>query len=170
MLDAEPWGPTFMPSELDDETLGRYLDDFLWDDMRYLAAHPETPALYDSGCVYIPEPRGKEVWRAVPHVLENGGSVCHSLSCWRAAELRNAGIDARPVWTVQELGDGSALYHVVVYVAPCDLAPDGMLDDPSARLGMPGGIAPQIAMPRTPQVANIRPPVNVFSKLALRAA
>jgi hypothetical protein len=170
MLDAEPWGPRFIPWELDDETLGALLDLLLRDDMRYLQAHPETPALYDANVRYLAEQRGSEVWRAIPHVIANGGSVCHSLACWRAAELRNAGIDARPVWTVQELGDGSALYHVVVYIAPCDLAPDGMLDDPSARLGMPGGIAPQIAMPRTPQVANIRPPVNVFSKLALRAA
>ena len=165
MYDEELWGPRMIPAELDDATLGRYLDFWLVEDEIYLRAHPETPMLYDAGVRYIPEARGKEVWRAVPGVIANGGSVCHSLACWRAAELRVRGYDARPVWSEQILSDNTALYHVQVYAPGAPGTDENGIDDPSARLGMPGA-APRMRSP-VQQVAVAPSP---FLRLVHRAA
>lgn len=94
----------------------------------YLRAHPNTPALYDSGVYYCQDERGRErQWWDIPMVLANHCADCKSLAAWRAAELINMGYAAEPVVTTS---DGS-LFHVVVRLG-------NTIEDPSALLGMHG--------------------------------
>jgi len=71
----------------------------------------------DTGRLYLPE---SDV------VVSN----CEDLACWRVAELRLVGVDARPAFTCDVLPDGSYLYHIQVEL------PNGTLEDPSRMLGM----------------------------------
>ena len=102
-------------------------------DRLYLAAHPQTPTLYAAGVRYRAEPPGQEEWLDVPHALAAGhrGAPldCEDLAAWRVAELRNAGIDARPIFRARRL-PGKWVYHILVGL------PDGTTEDPSRRLGM----------------------------------
>jgi hypothetical protein len=59
-------------------------------------------------------------------------SNCDNVAAWRAAELRELGISARPYITWRQRADGGTTYHVVV------LFPDGTHEDPSLLLGMGG--------------------------------
>ena len=82
-------------------------------------------------------------------------SQCDNLSCWRAAELRQAGIKAAPYMTNRTRLDGGTTYHaLVVWPSLRDLVRDGVLtedairdrsdidfqttEDPSLLLGMGG--------------------------------
>lgn len=91
----------------------------------FLRSHPDTPALYESGVRYQRE-RDREEWRTVPVLLARRTGDCEDLACWRAAELRVAGIDARAV----VYKAAPRLWHVVVKL------PDGSTEDPSRELGM----------------------------------
>ena len=90
-------------------------------------------------------------------VLADGTLVsnCDNLSCWRAAELRQAGIKAAPYMTSRTRLDGGTTYHaLVVWPSLRDLVRDGVLteeairgrddvdfqttEDPSLLLGMGG--------------------------------
>lgn len=75
---------------------------------------------------------GGENFREIPRIIENGGGDCDNVASWRAAELRNIGIDAKPYITWRRKPDGGMVYHVVV------LYPDGTHEDPSLLLGMGG--------------------------------
>lgn len=75
---------------------------------------------------------GGEVFREIPRIIENGGGDCDNVASWRAAELRELGINARPYITWRRRIDGGMTYHVVV------LWPDGSHEDPSLLLGMGG--------------------------------
>ena len=112
--------------------------------MDWLEARPDTPWLYRSGLRYNGQAYklGQEDWMDIPsalltcHADQCGvGTDCKVLVCYRVAELRRNGIDARP-WLLRQarmpLADGSISYgyHVVVRL------PDGTLEDPSAILGM----------------------------------
>jgi hypothetical protein len=98
----------------------------------YLAGTPGIPALYDAGIVYAAETT-REEFLDVERVRARGKADCEDLSAWRIAELRNAGWDAWPVVTWQEVRwtDGSLRveYHVQVGT------PHG-IEDPSRVLGM----------------------------------
>lgn len=104
----------------------------------YLRDHPETPPIYKSGITYkLPEQFsgdgfGGEHFRDIPRILENGGGDCDNVASWRAAELREMGINARPYITWRKRADGGTTYHVIV------LWPDGGSEDPSLLLGMGG--------------------------------
>lgn len=88
------------------------------------ASGRHVPALYKSGVRYKRQP--PERFLAFPTVLRRGVGDCDQLCAWRAAELREAGIDARAVPRMVRPG----LMHVVV------LLPGGGIEDPSKRLGM----------------------------------
>lgn len=75
---------------------------------------------------------GGERFRDIGRILDNGGGDCDNLACWRAAELRQAGIPARPALIWRERPDGGTTYHVIV------LHPDKTVEDPSLLLGMGG--------------------------------
>lgn len=99
----------------------------------WLRRHPETPSLYTSGCRYINDRKGEENWYDIPNAIERRGGDCKVLAAWRCAELQVRGEAAMCTVFYRNLGPDSRLYHVQV------LMPDGRIEDPSARLGMPGG-------------------------------
>lgn len=55
------------------------------------------PPLYASGARYFTEPPGVEDWQDAVTTLQRGGGDCEDLVPYRVAELRLAGIPARPV-------------------------------------------------------------------------
>lgn len=73
-----------------------------------------------------------EHFRDIPRIIENGGGDCDNVASWRAAELCELGIAAKPYITWRKRPDGGTTYHVVV------LWPDGTHEDPSLLLGMGG--------------------------------
>lgn len=75
--------------------------------------------------------RGVEVFRDIPTIIAKGSVDCDNLACWRAAELRNAGVKASPYITWRERPDGTT-YHALVRW------PDGTSECPSLLLGMGG--------------------------------
>lgn len=93
-------------------------------DADYLASHA-APSLAASGVRYQTEPL--ERFSSIPDVLRRGFGDCEDLVCWRAAELRRAGIQARAVLVPQS---ANFLHAVLEY-------PDGKRDDVARRYGMP---------------------------------
>ncbi len=101
-------------------------------DRDYLKLHPESPSLYGSGVRYLPDTKGEENWYDVATAIERGGGDCKVLAAWRVAELQLRGVAAMCTVFFRELfADDARLYHVQV------LLPDGRIEDPSHRLGMP---------------------------------
>lgn len=77
---------------------------------------------------------GGERFRDIGRIIENGGGDCDNLSCWRAAELRQAGIKASPYMTNRMRADGGTTYHaLVVWPSLRDLVRDGLLTEESIR-------------------------------------
>ena len=120
----------------------------------------KLPLLYDSHVVYVTETIEKLSDATYVHAA--GQDDCDSLAAWRAAELLVYGaqalapgddgyelaqrlglrsIDAQVVLQKQD----QLLYHAVVRYR---VGPDSFIDDPSAKLGMLGAVAPQIAARR----------------------
>ena len=99
-------------------------------DEDYLLSFPATPRLYESGVVYLREPRGWEIWQDIPTALKTGVADCEDLSAWRSAEYRRRGVDAWPL-LYGRWSPGGWQYHVIVAL------PDGTYEDPSVVLGMP---------------------------------
>jgi len=93
------------------------------------------PHLYQSGVRYQPED-GTEEWLDIPHVIEAGVGDCEDLACWRVAELRHAGMKAKPYAKWKRV-DGVYHYHALVLREGKDGQP--VLEDPSHHLGMPAG-------------------------------
>ena len=83
-----------------------------------------VPRLYASGIRYRPE-RGKEDWLAIPVLLYTREGDCEDLSCYRIAELRYRGVDARPNVIARKVRKGQWKAHARV------LLPDGKIEDPS---------------------------------------
>jgi hypothetical protein len=94
----------------------------------YLAEHPETPSLYDSGIRYVPE-EGTEEWQDIPTNIERGSGDCEDLAAHITAEMRNKGTPAKPYlrWQIRK---GSYRMHALSQF------PDGSIEDPSLKLGM----------------------------------
>lgn len=85
------------------------------------------PPLYSGKIRYVREPVGHERWQTAKETAARGYGDCEDLVAYRVAEYMHAGQVARPkVITVNP-----TLRHVVVE------HPDGTIEDPSAKLGMP---------------------------------
>ncbi|MGH3054968.1 MAG: hypothetical protein ACRDL7_08335 [Gaiellaceae bacterium] len=95
-----------------------------------------APPIYDAGVRYIPE-FSSENWLTVPYIIANGGGDCEDLACWRAAELRLKGVDAKPDIRARQMSNGAWRAHCIVRL------PDGTIEDPSEKLGMPKGGLPE---------------------------
>lgn len=65
-------------------------------------------------------------------------SNCDNVACWRVAELRQAGIPARPYMTNRTRPDGGTTYHALVLWPPIPGVPYETSEDPSLLLGMGG--------------------------------
>jgi hypothetical protein len=98
-------------------------------DLDHLRRHPRMPPLYRSGVRYRREPDRSEKWRTIPVVMAAGHGDCEDLAAWRIAELRQAGIAARPCFRYRRHGS-RRVYHIMVCL------PDGTIEDPSRVLGM----------------------------------
>lgn len=100
----------------------------------YLRMNPHTPSLRDAGMRYIREEEGEELWPTIGEVIRMGGGDCEDLACWRVAELREKGVDARPAWRHRKVrmpsGQEATLYHIVVWVKGKGF------EDPSRECGM----------------------------------
>ena len=77
---------------------------------------------------------GGEHFREIPRIIEHGGGDCDNVASWRAAELRELGVNAKPYITWRQRPDGGTTYHVIVRW------PDGSSEDPSLLLGMGGAL------------------------------
>lgn len=120
------------PSKLLALVIREALEAVIMTNRLYLRTHT-VPALYESGVRYEEEPAGQpyEEFASTPVVLAKGWGDCDDLVCWRIAELRNAGENAkvRLKWQFDPLR-GARMYHVLVRRA------NGQVEDPSKRLGM----------------------------------
>lgn len=101
-------------------------------DVLYLSDYRDTPPLYETDVIYQIE--SSEQWKDVPRIIEDGWGDCEDLACWRIAELRIKGINARPYikWQPSPRNPVMDRYHAVVKW------PDGRIEDPSRSLGMHG--------------------------------
>lgn len=131
--DKAPNGKRWLkPSKLLALVIREALEAVITANRLYLRLH-DVPALYESGVRYEEEPAGQpyEDFAAIPVVISRGEGDCDDLVCWRIAELRNAGENAkvRLKWAYDPLR-GARMYHVLVRRA------NGQVEDPSKRLGM----------------------------------
>lgn len=112
--------------EMNAEALRILLDSLVELNLVYLRSHA-LPNLYRSGVRY-----GRtQVWDTIPALYARKYGDCKSLTAARVAELRLAGIEARPVfrYNYRQDGSGSFDYHILVQT------PEGF-EDPSKILGM----------------------------------
>ncbi len=84
------------------------------------------------GCIEVDETHN--------FVLADGtiAKNCDNLATWRVAELRQAGIPARPYMTNRTRPDGGTTYHALVLWPPIPGVPYETSEDPSLLLGMGG--------------------------------
>lgn len=115
----------------------RALQILLWTMIRlnelYIVTHRGVPRMYQSGVRYIAEPYGYEQWITIPKIRRQGGADCEDLCCWRVAELRVKGFEARPAWRHEDRRGPKGnfrMYHIGVFI------PGFGFEDPSALLGM----------------------------------
>lgn len=105
----------------------------------YLRQHPECPSPYDvPGLRWEQEPIGVEDWQSIPYILERKRADCEDLAAYLCAwrRERNGIVSAVCDFTHRNVrlpgGVGVvSLYHIVVRL------PDGRIEDPSRKLGMP---------------------------------
>lgn len=106
------------------------------------------PPILESGVYYEEDPPGTEDWRDCYTVLARGKGDCDNVVAWRIAELRAAGINAKPIIKWQKVpkemmislghpahmvpDEGVDMVHVMVEL------PDGRIEDTSKLLGMGG--------------------------------
>jgi len=91
--------------------------------------HHATKSLYSSGVVY-----GRTVeWDSIPAVRHRGYGDCKSLTAWRIAELRERGIECKPVFRWVKRRSGRKDFHILVAAAR---GKGDVWEDPSKTLGM----------------------------------
>ncbi len=84
----------------------------------------------------IQDVMGGEHFCDIGVILELGEIDCDGLACWRVAELRQAGIPARPFMTSRERPGGGTTYHALVLWPPLGPCNYETSEDPSLLLGM----------------------------------
>jgi hypothetical protein len=96
----------------------------------------EELSIYKSPVIYKLDERDSNDWLDIPNLLRRGYGDCKSLSAWRIAELRMAGVSARPFirWPESALQPKRRVLHALVRW------PGGKIEDPSLALGMRGTI------------------------------
>lgn len=107
--------------------IGEIIETMVYRNRLYLRSNPKTPLFYEAGIRYVPASAEERSWRDIPGVLKKRQGDCKDLVPWRLAELREKGEEAQAHVVIYE---NDALYHVQVR------RPNGVLEDPSRRLGM----------------------------------
>ena len=69
-------------------------------------------------------------------ILELGAIDCDGIACWRVAELRQAGIPARPYLTGRRRSNGTTYHALVLWPPLGPECPHATTEDPSLLLGM----------------------------------
>jgi len=99
----------------------------------------ESLSIYNpaSRVVYQLDSRESNDWLDIVNVMKRGYADCKSLSAWRIAELRHAGIAARPFirWPRMVRDPSRRVLHALVRW------PGGRIEDPSLALGMRGTVS-----------------------------
>jgi hypothetical protein len=96
---------------------------------------PEVAAALDS----VQQVMGGERFRDIGRIIERGSTDCDGIAAFRAAELRQAGIQASPYITWRQRPDGGWTYHVLVrWPGQGDEDDKRLIEDPSLLLGMGG--------------------------------
>lgn len=136
MIDSIPFEVSLFEDSADrersQECLVILMDALAKVNVTYLRAHPKTPSLYQSPVKYFFEPDEPDPWQDIPSTLRKGYGDCEDLACWRIAEYRVRGIDARPLIRWRKNDRGKFIYHALLRL------PDGRTEDPSIALGMTG--------------------------------
>lgn len=117
-------------SEAEDAEVLRVLLETLIAIDRVYVRRRAAPTLYQSGVVY-----GRtRTWDPIPSVSIRGYGDCKSLVAWRIAELREAGIDCRPVFRFKTRASGAKDFHILI----AKPGKNGKIEweDPSKILGM----------------------------------
>jgi len=92
----------------------------------FLASHPRTPKLYQSGVRYV----RTEVWDSIPDLYKRRYGDCKSLTAAYVAELRMAKQQATPVFRfMTNPRTGQKDFHILVQRGK-------VVEDPSRVLGM----------------------------------
>lgn len=151
MLYPQMWVPLFKDgTELEREfslfALRELLEALVKVNVGWISSHPnEFTPLYDfakaSGLRWEPE-KGTEDWLSIPAIYQARRDRkpvdCEDLACARVAELR-LGLGGHPLGPVRAIADirgravnGRVMMHAFVRY------PDGSVEDPSKKLGMPG--------------------------------
>lgn len=151
MRYPEMWVPLFKDgTEKEREfslfALRELLESLVKINVGWIATHPtQFRPLYTLGTRWRNE-NNTERWLSIPEVIEathgkNRQPVdCEDLACYRAAELR-AGLGGHPLGKIRAIADirgrvvgpgGRIVMHAFVRY------PDGSVEDPSKKLGMPG--------------------------------
>jgi hypothetical protein len=111
----------------------------------WIHTHPtEFVPLYKLGVKWQPE-NNTERWLSIPAVIsahrgpDKQPVDCEDLACYRVAELR-AGLGGHPLGAVRAVADvrGRVLTGGRIIVHAFVRYPDGSVEDPSKKLGMPG--------------------------------
>jgi hypothetical protein len=97
---------------------------------RVFVRHHTVKSLYRSGVVYG---RTRE-WDSIPALMVRGYGDCKSVTAWRIAELREAGITATPVFRFMLRDNGFKDFHILVKII--DKNNKTIWEDPSKALGM----------------------------------
>lgn len=84
----------------------------------------------------VQEVLGSEHFCDIGRILDLGEIDCDGLACWRVAELRQQGIQARPFMTSRERPGGGTTYHALVIWPPLGTCNYETSEDPSLLLGM----------------------------------
>lgn len=91
-----------------------------------------TPPLYSAGVKYRLET--PDVVRDIPAIRALGYADCFNLVAWRLAELRERGIEAGPLVSIESRPkQGTYKFHVVV---SSERSWGRQIEDPSRHLGM----------------------------------
>lgn len=136
--------------------LRNYLEALIATDWVYLQEYRERtgkclPSIYEFAPRYIlkTRPGGLDSWQDIPRCIELGTADCKDLVAWRIAELRDAGYDGIFPHIKTSYHDDPrrieptmTVYHIQV-LSTHDIDGRGqqlVIEDPSARLGMPNHV------------------------------
>lgn len=72
------------------------------------------PPLYASGVLYREDPPNQQRWLTPAAAISAGYTDCKSLTAWRLAELRNAGVKCRAAYRQIRRKNGTYLIHLLI--------------------------------------------------------